>query len=345
MQETSNFKKFLVSLIAVLVGMGIGSVIMLLSGNNPLLAFTAIIDSTMGSLYATGEWIAYSVPIILTGLSVGFAYRANLFNIGAEGQFIVGATTAVLIGGLLELSDPIHMFVALTAGVIMGAMYASIAGFLKAYYGVSEVVVTIMLNYIALKFQKHIITTYFHTDTIVTRTPMIAESASLDNAAMETFFQGARVNNAVFFVALAVFVYWYLLNKTTYGYQVKAVGFSMHASRYAGINEKRKIISTMAIAGGFAGLSGSVYALSEGFLNASSSFLNIGFDGIAVALLGQLSAIGIVLAGLLFGALRGGAAYMPGVPTQIIDIMIGVIIIFSAMGTIILKKISSRRSK
>ncbi len=336
--KSKKIEPLLVSLISVLVGILIGGLVMLLTGYNPIIAFSSLINATVGSLTSTGNWLAYSAPLILTGLSVGFAYKTGLFNIGAEGQFLVASFTATYLGATLNLPPVIHVLVAITGGTLVAIIWALIPGLLKAFYGVSEVVVTIMLNWIALYYTNYLINDFFHSSDIVSKTPPIQASASLQAPFLQNIFPASNANLGFIFVILAVFVYWFILNRTTFGYEIKAVGSAPDAAKYAGIKTKSRIIWTMVIAGAFAGLAGTIYSLGNvTYLTQISAFRNFGFDGIAVAMLGQISAVGIFLSGLLFGALRSGAAFMNGVPTQIIDIIMAIIIVVSALGPLVHK--------
>lgn len=333
-----------ISIIAVLIGLTIGGFIIFISGNDPFVAFTAIINATVSSPTNLGNWLAYSAPLILTGLSIGFAYKTGLFNIGAEGQFLVASFTATYLGATLNLPNGIHALVALLGGVFVAVIWALIPGIFKAFWGVSEVVITIMLNWIALYYTNYLIESGFHTETIQSQTPSIKDSASLQGPIFDQLFGFSNANWGIVLALLAVFIYWFILNKTTFGYEIKAVGSSPDAAKYAGVKTKSRIIWTMAIAGAFAGLAGAIYSLGNvTYLTQISAFRNFGFDGIAVAMLGQISAIGIFFSGLLFGALRNGGAYMAGVPTQIIDIMMAIIIVVSALGPLIKKKITARK--
>ncbi len=338
----SSLQSFAISIIAVIIGLAIGGIIIAISGNNPFVAFTAIIDATVSSATNMGNWLAYSAPLVLTGLSIGFAYKTGLFNIGAEGQFLVASFTATYLGATLSLPAGIHAIVALLGGVFVAVIWALIPGILKAFWGVSEVVITIMLNWIALYYTNYLIENGFNTGSVLSQTPSIKETASLKGDLIQSIFPYSNANWGIIIAILAVIVYWFILNKTTFGYEIKAVGSSPDAAKYAGVRTKSRIIWTMAIAGAFAGLAGAIYSLGNvSYITQISAFRNFGFDGIAVAMLGQISAIGIFLSGLLFGALRNGGAYMQGVPTQIVDIMMAVIIVVSALGPIIQKKINS----
>lgn len=340
----SVFYKFLASLIAVVVGLLVGVLILLIIGKNPMDLFSALGTTIFGSAKNVGNWFATSVPLILTGLSVGFAYKAGLFNIGAEGQFQVASITALFIGVMQPFAPLPTIIFAITAGTFMGAMWALLPGVLKAYYKINEVVVTIMLNWIAFYCSNYFIQNYFHDGDLVTSTPRLNDAYMLHMDFLTNITDGSRLNTGIFLAGFAVIIYWYLIDKTIFGYEMKAVGNSASAAEYAGINAKKRIIQTMLISGAFAGLAGAIYALSApGSQSTLAVFRGFGFDGIAVSLLGQLSGIGILLAGLLLGALRDSAALLQAssIPKEISDIIIGVIILFSALGPTIITKITS----
>ncbi len=340
----SKLQSFAISILAVIIGLLIGAIIIAISGYNPSLAFTGIIQGTVSSPSYMGNWLAYSAPLILTGLSIGFAYKTGLFNIGAEGQFLVASFTATYLGATLTLPAGIHAIVAILGATLVAVLWALIPGILKAFWGVSEVVITIMLNWIALYYTNYLIESGFNKGDVISQTPSIKETASLKGDLIQQIFPYSNASWGILIAIVAVFVYWFILNKTTFGYEIKAVGSSPDAAKYAGVKTKSRIIWTMAIAGAFAGLAGAIYSLGNTeYITSISAFRNFGFDGIAVAMLGQINAVGILLSGLLFGALRNGAAFMGGVPTQIIDIMMAVIIIVSALGPLIQKKLTARK--
>lgn len=340
-----NNQKFVVPIIAVLLGFGVGVVIMIVTGRNPFDIFLSLIKATVGfdieniweggrifNPRYVGEWFVFSMPIILTGLSVAFAFRTGLFNIGAEGQLMAGAFGAVMVGILLDLPAIIHLPLAVFTGVLFGAIWGFVPGFLKAKFNVHEVVVTIMMNYVAL-FTFNFLYKKLPGSTNV-RTVAVHESASLDSDILSKITNLSRLHWGFIFVILAVLIFWLIIDKTTFGFELKAAGYNKHASQYAGMKVNRNIILSMVIAGGFAGLAGVMISIGTfdygRVLPAAEGF---GFDGIAVALVGGLSAVGSVLAGLLFGALKAAQPLMQasGIPKDIASIIISAIVIFVAM--------------
>lgn len=335
-------KKILTSIIAVLIGFIIGGILTLLIGSfgtanvGFFTFFQKFIEATFGGiftgdLYNFGEWLMTSTLLILTGLSVAFSYRANIFNIGAEGQFVVGSFVSTIVGIYAPLPPGIHAIVALFAGILAGALYGLIPGILKAYYNVSEVVITIMLNWIAVYYTQYLTSNVFMGDA-ANHTPKIQESASLTSDKLSILFDGARIHYGFIVAILGIIIYYVILNKTTYGYELKAVGFNIDAANYAGMKSKRKIMSTLAISGAFAGAAGAVFALGAvDFFTATTIFRNYGFDGITVAFLGQMSPGGMALSALLLGGFRATGRIFIEVPSEIIDIIIGVILVCSVL--------------
>jgi general nucleoside transport system permease protein len=329
---SERLKNFIVPILAVILGMLAGTIIIIVTGYNAGQAFYALWDGAFGDIYYTGETIRQVTPYILAGLAVGFAYKTGLFNIGVEGQLIVGWLAAVWVGVAFDLPKVIHLPLAILAAAAAGALWAFIPGYLKARFHVHEVIVTIMLNYVALHITNYFIR-YVITDN-GDRTPDIPETASLRSPFFENITDYSRLHWGIIVAILCVILMWFILEKTTRGYELRAVGFNQHASEYAGMSVRSNIILSMVISGAFAGLAGSMEALGTfGYAATRSGFTGIGFDGIAVALLGANTPIGIVLAALLLGSLKVGALNMPleaGVPNELVDIIIALIVFFVA---------------
>ncbi|WP_174735068.1 ABC transporter permease [Mesobacillus harenae] len=335
---SSRFTNILIPVIAVFLGVLAGTIIMLVSGYNPIAGYSALWNGAFGDIYYIGEVVRQFTPYILAGLAVAFAFRTGLFNIGVEGQLIVGWLAAVWVGvSFEELPKIIHLPLAVLAAAAAGALWGFIPGFLKAKFRVHEVIVTIMLNYVALHVTNSIIRNVI-TDG-KERTPNVAESASLRSPFFESITDYSRLHWGILIALACAIIMWFLLEKTTRGFELRAVGYNQHASHYAGMNVNTNIILSMVISGAFAGLAGAMEALGTfGFASIKGGFTGVGFDGIAVALLGGNTAIGVVLAALLFGGLKIGALNMPlesGVPNELVDIIIALIIFFVASSYII----------
>lgn len=338
----------LIPILAILLGLLFGALVMILGGYDPLLAYQSLFKRVFGDLYNFGETIRQITPLILTGLSVAFAFRTGLFNIGAEGQFIMGSLAAVFIGTQFDLPWFIHAPLALLAGVLAGGLWGAIAGYLKAKRGVHEVITTIMLNWIALFFTNYIISNFLRSPG-QQRSDYIKESASISMDTLSVAFDYARLHYGTFLALIAAFIFYIILWKTKQGYELRAVGFNPHASEYAGIDIQKNIIKAMFIGGVFAGLGGAIEVLGVfKYQTMSAAFSGYGFDGIAVALIGANTPIGIILAAILFGVLTYGAAGMKmgaGVPIEVIRIVIALVIFFVAMSGMVTRILAFFKKK
>jgi ABC-type uncharacterized transport system permease subunit len=332
LRMSNRLVNLLIPVIAVLLGIIAGAIIMLISGYNPLTGYAALWDGAFGQTFYIGETLRQMTPYIFAGLAVAFAFRTGLFNIGVEGQLLVGWIAAVWVGLAFHLPKFIHLPLAILAAAAAGAIWGLVPGFLKARLRVHEVIVTIMMNYIALQVTNYIVRNVLSDKGDITKD--VPNSASLKSNFLSSITDYSTLHNGIYLSIIAAVVMWYLLEKTTLGFELKAVGFNQHASQYAGMNVNRNIILSMVISGAFAGLGGAMEGLGEfGHAALNNTFTGIGFDGIAVALLGGNTALGVVLASILFGALKVGALNMPlqsGVPTELVDIVIALIIFFVA---------------
>lgn len=326
------FYKLTSPLFAVILGLLAGAIIMLVSGYNPVEGYGAMLAGILGDSYYAGETLRTIIPYILAGLAVAFAFRTGLFNIGVEGQLIVGWLAAVWVGVAFDLPKIIHLPLAVLAGAVAGSLWAFIPGYLKAKFRVHEVIVSIMLNYTALYVTNYLIQNVISDNQ--DKTERIAETASLRSPFFESLTDFSRLHWGIFIAIICVFIMWFILEKTKTGFELKAVGFNQQASEYSGMSVNKNIILSMVISGAFAGLAGAMEGLGTfGYAAIKGGFTGIGFDGIAVALLGGNSAIGVVLAAFLFGGLKAGAINMPletGIPSEIVDIVIALIIFFVA---------------
>ena len=340
----------LVPIISVILGLVVGAIIMLVSGYDPIKGYTALWNGIFGDSYYLGETIRQITPYICAGLAVAFAFRTGLFNIGVEGQLLIGWVAAVYIGLQFEgLPKIIHLPFAILAAAVAGAAWAWIAGVLKAKFSVHEVIGTIMMNYIAL----HITNAFVKwVAEGADKTERIHESASLASPWLQSITDYSRLHWGIIIALLLVVVMWFILEKTTRGFELKAVGFNQHAAEYSGMSVNKNIILAMTISGAFAGIAGSMEALGTfGYATFRNANTGIGFDSIAVALLGANTPIGVLFGAILFGALKQGALNMPNeaqIPTEIVSIIIAVIILFVASGYItrlFLEKMSAKKKQ
>ena len=329
---------FLLPMAALLLAMLIGALIMIATSVAPatiLQSFVAMARGSLGSMHALSETVTAAIPLVLSGLGIGLAFRAGLFNIGAEGQMVVGGlATAVASFAITGLPIWIHLPLALVIGLSVGALYAAIAGILKAATGAHEVISTIMLNLISFRLLDYVL-----------RQPVIQKEGRSDpisKAVLETaelprllaFIDGnLRLHAGLFIMLLAVALVYWLLFRSKLGFAFRISGENPGAARYAGIHAGLTVVLAMAIAGALAGLAGATQ-ISGVLGRATPGFTaGIGFDAIAVALLGRSHPVGILLAGLLFGALEAGGRQMQvdaGVSIDLIGIIQALIIIFVA---------------
>src|SRR5690554_1065510 len=329
-----------VSVLVVLLGFLVGTILVGMVGRNPLNMYKAILQALSGynidngrmNVRYIGETLNYSVPFILCGFSMAFAARAGLFNIGGEGQYIMGMTVAQIIGLLGPAVTGLHWILAITGAMVVGAFWGGIVGILKAKFEVSEVVSTIMLNYVAL-YLSRIISLQLPGATTY-KTANYPDTALLNNPFFRTITNNSMLNNGFFLMIIAVVVYWFIMEKTNLGFGLRATGFNREAARCSGIPVVKSIAISMAIAGAFAGLAGGIVALgSFRYGRVLSGMDNYGFNGIAVALIGNNTALGNLLAGFLFGMLKNAQALMQSkqIPKEITFIIQGLIVVFIAL--------------
>jgi len=346
-----------------------GGLVVGLTGKNPIRVYRAIFDGTglnwffhvgshsvrvpFGTTKVWFPWDTSSVaagnlqqtlllttPIILTGLAVAFAFRCGLFNIGGQGQYLAGSYFAVWLGSSFAHLDPfVHVLVCLVAGTLAGAAYAGIAGVLKATTGAHEVITTIMLNWIAVWVGSYL---FGQSGPLQNPSQSIPVSSDIADGAKLPVFWGLRLLQGLsvgIFIALAMLVvYWVIINRTTLGFAVRAVGFNPDAARYAGISVGWNTVIAMAISGALAGLGGALDVTGWEFrLGPTDITVNqLGFIGLAAALLGRTSALGVGLAALLFGALINGTSgrhldptvFRPDLASNLSTIIQGLVILF-----------------
>ena len=341
-KKSFSNSKLLFTLVSILLGLFVGAIVLALTGYNPIEAYGKLIEGIFKSPRNIGWALVNSTPIILTGLGVCFAFQTGLFNMGAEGQFIIGTIVGFLVGYKLPLPPIIHPIVAILLAMLAGALYGALAGFIKARFGIHEVISTIMLNWVAFYFQNFV--GYANQQPNSMASFDVLDSAKItmfDKATIKTFgpffkkFFKAPIHYGTLLAIIAVIVVWYILNKTVLGYELKAVGLNREASEYGGINSGKKIVQSMAISGAICALAGVTQILGFTYaLSIISAMDNYGFDGLAVSLLAGNNPIGVIFSGLFFGSLKYAGSNIQrvmGVPTEIINIIIGTIILFTAV--------------
>src|SRR6266851_9115008 len=326
----------LLPVISVVAGFVVAGLAVALSGADPLQSFYALYQGAFTNPHALPDTLVATTPYIFLGLGVALGFRAGLFNIGAEGQFYIGALFGVFIGYSLHgLPSALHILLALLAGILGGFLWAAVPGILKARFGAHEVITTIMLNYVAFALVNFLINNGPMVDktSSAPRTPYIDPGAQLP-----ILVSGTRLHAGLLLALLAIPAVWFLLDRTTIGFRIRTVGFSATAARAAGISVAWTILATMGISGALAGLAGADEVLGVSHFMPPSFSTGYGFDSIAVALLAKSNPWAILPAAFLFGAMRNGATFMQlqtQVSADLISIVQATVIIFIAAPAII----------
>ncbi|SJZ31551.1 ABC transporter permease [Selenihalanaerobacter shriftii] len=323
--------ELLIPVLAIIFSFIIGAVIVLAFGYDPVATYSALLQGAFGNLNRFADTLLSATPLILTGLSVAFAFRCGIFNIGGEGQLLVGGIAAAWVGTFKGLPLILHLPLAITAAVVAGALWIAVPAVLKAFLGVHEVITTIMMNYISYALVAYISLKVLANPGQI-KTPPIESSAYLWR--FSNILNIRSYLNLGFIIVLIVLLFiYYLLWKTTIGYEIRAVGINPDAAEYGGISAPKNIVLAMLISGGLAGLGGAERALGLYHYYIQGFSPGYGFTGIAVALLGRNHPAGILLAGILFGALANGRTFMnmsAGVPIDLVTIIQSIIIFFVA---------------
>lgn len=353
MININALSSFSSALMAIAIGLIFGFLVMVIAA--PGNAIEGLRYIILGGFGKIGNVFYFATPILMTGLAVGFAFKMGLFNIGASGQYTMGMFFALYAGFMWDLPSSIHWIVAILAGMVGGMIWGLIPGIFKALMNVNEVITSIMFNYIGMYLVDMWIqgspTMYIST---MTRTNYLPDKVQIPSLGIA----GSNVNWGIVLAMLIGVILYIVLEKTTFGYELKATGFNKHASEYAGMKGKRNIIITMTIAGGLAGIGGAFAILAPSAIAGSSMTyepINViaanGFNGIAVALLGNSHPIGIIFSSIFISHIqRGGTlASLVGYKPEIIDVVIGIIIYFSAfsmmMNSTVMNLFKGRKEK
>ena len=342
-------------LISIVMGFIVGAVVLTIAGYSPLAAYREMILGGFSKPKYMVQVIIRATPLIFTGLSISFAFKTGMFNIGAEGQAIMGMVTAAVAGYCIELPPVIHFIAVALAAIVVAGLWGALVGVLKAKFGIHEVISGIMLNWIALYFNNFMISMPWLKKPEAEASYEVLESSWLvvlnswktSDAGREWLLDGTHpvlsdvlirtdLNYGIFLAIAAAALVWFLLTRTTKGYEMRAVGSGADAARFAGINVNKNLILSLAIAGALAGLAGAVVITGTmphriSVLTAQPGY---GFDGISVALMANTSPFGVIASALLFAGLQYGGSSIQaelGAPSEIINIVIGTIIFFIAM--------------
>lgn len=320
-----DFSPIFVPLLSVVVALAFGGILVFIQGINPLLAYKFLFTTAFGSLDGFATTLAKATPLILSGLAVAICLRAGLFNIGAQGQLISGALASAWAGyTFIGLPMFVHIPLALAFGAFFGALIALIAGILKAYRGVHEVITTIMLNSIVIALADYLTSNPFkEPDQPLTRTPKIQNSAQMPDAL------GLPMG---FFLAISLsVVLWWIMRNTTTGFSIETIGRNKNAGWYAGISIKKMVMLSMLIGGAVAGIAGAVETLSITGRFEPAFNAGLGFDGITVALLGRANPLGVIPAAILIGGMRASGStvqFEAGVAPELVDLLLAMILFF-----------------
>ena len=318
---------------AVLIAFLVGSLVIVGAGADPVRAYLALIQGAIGNEGLIATTLVKSVPLMLTGLAVAVAFRSGVFNIGAEGQIYMGAVFSVWAATALQLPAVVHLVVALAFGMLGGFLWAAIPGYLKASRGFNEVVVTIFMNYIAIGLVDYLVQGPLREPGWNYQSRLVPATARLPN-----ILPGTDLHFGLILALIAAGLVYVLLFHTTLGFRLRMVGANPEAARYAGVKVKRMTVLAMALSGALAGLAGAVEILGVQFRLLSGFSPGWGFDAIAVALVGQLHPLGLLLAALFFAALRTGANSMQtavGLPVVVVYVIQGLTVLFMMVGTAI----------
>jgi simple sugar transport system permease protein len=342
----------LLPLLATLAALAVGAVMLLLLGADPLASYAALLQGAFGSQNAVADTIVKATPLLLVATGICIAFRGGVINIGGEGQLVVGAVAATYVGLLLPNAPAVLLVpFALLAGFLGGAVWGGIPGVLKAYYNVNEILSTIMLNVIAVQGMNFLLRGPMIDPAQLESTSRIPQTARLAQAFDLPRLVPTRLHlGAALAVVLAFLVYIFLW-RTTIGYRIRAVGLNPDASRYAGINVKRQIVLALLLSGAFAGLAGAVQVYGvhhRMFTDGSAAGFTgaAGFNGIVVALFGQLHPIGAIPASFIFGALLVGANSLQRamqVPSALITALNGLVVVFVVSSEIFRRRLARRR--
>ena len=345
--------RFIHILLSILLGFLVGAIFLSIMGLSAGEAYGRLISSVT-SLKGFSYVIVYSIPYIVVGLSVAFSFKTGVFNIGAEGQFVVGSMAAAVVGILAGgLPKPVLIPLCFLAAMAAGAVWGVIVGFLKTKWGINEVLSMIMFNWVAFYLSNFIAgIPAIHSDGTAEATKNISANAStlLPKGMINSLGLCPTANWGILVAVAATILVWFIIDKTTLGYELKAVGSNKFAAEYGGISVNRSILTALAISGALAGLGGALQLMGMGSrISVFSSQEGFGFAGIVVALIGCSNPFGVLIAGIFYGALTYGGSKLNlvGAPTQLISVIVGTVVFFIAISVIFenLKRIKARANR
>lgn len=323
----------LVPIISVLLALVVGGIVIACLGKNPIQGYALLFSGSLGTTQKFASSLVSACPLIFTALAAAFAYRCGVFNLGGEGQFIMGAVSAIVFLLVTGIEGIAGTVLAILVGTVVGALWAAFPGIMKITRGLNEMITSIMLNYVATLFMGFIYTNAFR-DGGNPQTPSVADSVMLAK------IPGFRIHTGVILAIVLGLVVAYVISKTSFGFKIRAVGLNPLASKVNGFNVKFLVVAAFIISGAIAGMGGAVELLGKQYRLMSGFGSGFGFDGVAIALIAQLNPLASLLVAIFFGALTTGASSMQVgimVPTAIVEIIRALIIIFSVAGVALIK--------
>ena len=325
----------LYTIIAIIAGLLIGAVFLMIAGISPAVAYGKLFSSIFSKPKYLVWTLVYASPLIFTGLSVAFSFRTGVFNIGAEGQFVIGGLVACVLGIALKLPAGLHAIVCLVAAAAAGCIWSLIVGVLKVKRGIHEVLSFIMFNWIAFYLSNYVVNLPgIHRDSSEATQDVAASARLLMPEGLRSSLDCSNAHWGIVLAVIAEVIIWVIIEKTTLGYKLKAVGFNSNGAEYGGIDANKSILTALGISGLLSGLGGAVQVLGmAGRLSQFAGQEGFGFEGITVALIGSSNPIGCIFSGLFYGAMKYGGSKLSIVkaPSEVVDIIMGCIVLLIAI--------------
>ncbi|MQN02011.1 MAG: ABC transporter permease [Lachnospiraceae bacterium] len=339
---------FIYVILSIIVGFLVGAILLVSAGIDPGLTYSTLFQGIFSRPKYIVYAFVYAAPYIMTGLSVAFSFKTGVFNIGAEGQFVVGSLAAVLVGIFGNFPPVIHPLICFVAAAAAGAAWGAVVGLMKIKRGINEVLSYIMFNWIAYYLSNYVVMHKGVKAQSIETTKNVKDSARTIIKGLIPVTGCTEVNAGFFIATICAILLWFVIKKTTFGYQLRAVGLSKTASEYGGISSSRIFMTSMAISGMLAGIGGAIQTLGmSGRIPQFSGQESFGFDGITVALIGGTDPIGCIFAGLFYGAMKygGNKLTLVNAPKEIVNIIMGTIIFFIAISLLFKRIIKGVQQK
>ncbi|MDO4273880.1 MAG: ABC transporter permease [Eubacteriales bacterium] len=332
--KKNDFAKLLVPILSVLAAFIIGGIIIVCLGKNPLEAYGFLFKGALGTSSKFAQTLEVACPLIFTGLAAAFAYKCGVFNLGGEGQFIMGSIMSIVVSTQLGITGVPAIIISVLAGTVVGGLWGAIPGILKITRGLNEMIVSIMLNYVATLFMGCVFTNFLR-DGSVPQTPAVPKESQIPNLS-----DGFRVHYGIVLGIILALVLYYFLFYTSRGFKLRAVGLNATAARFNGFAVNKIILMSFICSGAIAGMGGSIELHGKQFRLMQGYGAGFGFDGVAIALIAQLNPIATVVVAFFFGILRKGASTLQAgmkIPTSVVDIIQALVIVFAVAGTALVR--------